>query len=184
MITKLKKLGFMAVLIVLTLSFIPMIVRADPWSAIDSGYAVTTNHHGEDIDITKPIDPPLRAKVGFKDENGVYEVRVDLRDPDGNVVDSDTVEWPADFDDGTSPKGADIEYAWTKDLEPNTGWVVGHYSVKAYFFSEDGKELANTEDLVAMKATTVMAVPEVPIGTITILITMLASLAIFARKRV
>jgi len=178
-----KKLGLIALLAVLTLIVIPTIVQADPWSAIDSGYAITTNYFGQEV--VPPLDPPLEAKVGVLTELfnslDVYEVRVDLRDPDDNVVDSATIAAAA-FLDGTSPQGAPIKYAWTGPLEPAT-WVVGDYSVKAYFFAEDGKELANTEDLTAMRATTVMVVPEVPIGTLTILLTMLASLAIFARKR-
>jgi len=176
-----KKLGLMALLAVLTLIVTPTIVKADPWSAIDSGYAITTNHFGEEI-VPPPV-PPLRVKVGVLkeifDSLGITEVRVDLRDPDGNVVDSDTV---SAFLDGTSPHGAPVKYAWTGPLEPAT-WVVGDYSVKAYFFAGAGKNLAHTEDLTAMRATTVMVVPEVPIGTLTILLTMLASLAIFARKR-
>lgn len=176
-----KKLGLLALLVVLTLIATPAIVQADPWSAVDSGYAVTTNYHG--VEVLPPPDPPLMAKVGVLTEKfeslGVYEVRVDLRDPDGNVVDSDTV---TSFSDGTSPKGAPIKYAWTDALAPAT-WMVGDYSVKAYFYAEDGKEIAHTEDLTAMRATTVMVVPEVPIGTLTTLLTMLAGLAIFARKR-
>ena len=183
---KLKRLGLVALLVVLTLIVTSTIVQADPWSAIVSGYAVTTNHHGEEVLI--PPVPPLRARVGVLAENlydpsseaGVYEVRVDLRDPDGNVVDSDTVSW-TQFSDATY-KGKPIKGAWTGDLVPGV-WVVGHYSVKAYFFDKYGKELAQMDDLTAMRATTVMVVPEVPIGTLTILLTMLASLAIFARKR-
>jgi len=179
----LRKLRFVLLAVVLALIAIPTIVQADPWSAIDSGYAITTNHFGEVI-IPPPI-PPLEAKVGILtelfDSLDVYEVRVDLRDPDDNVVDSATIAAAA-FSDGTSPKGAPIKYAWTGPLAP-ASWVVGDYSVKAYFFAEDGKELAQTEDLTAMRATTVMVVPEIPIGTVAILLTMLASLAIFTRKR-
>jgi len=186
----LKKLGLLALLVVLTLIIIPTIVQADPWSAIDSGYAITTNHFGEEI--VPPPDPPLQVKVGVLAENfydpivnptGVYEVRVDLRDPDDTVVATDTILL-ADFtfEVGGSPQGADIYYAWTDDLVPAT-WVIGDYSVKAYFFAGTEKELAHTIDLTAMRATTVMVVPEVPIGTLTILLTMLAGLAIFARKR-
>ena len=180
-----KKLGLVALLVVLTLIATPTIVQADPWSAIDnSGYAITTNHFGEEI-VPPPV-PPLRAKVGvlkeYFDNFDVYKVQVDLRDPDENVVDTDFV-YAADFDDDISPKGAPIKYAWTDPLAPAT-WVVGHYSVKAYFYAKDApKEIAHTIELTAMRATTVMTVPEVPIGTITILLTMLASLAIFARKR-
>lgn len=180
MITKLKKLGLVALLTVLTLSIIPMIVLADPWSALGSGYAVTTNHHGEDVMI--PPDPPLQARVGFLDGLGVDSVRVDLRDPSDTVVASVTV---TSFTFNDLPPGEDDYWdAWTAPgaLDP-ASWVVGHYSVKAYFFDDTGKELANVEDLTAMRATTVMTVPEVPIGTLTILIAMLAGLTIFARKR-
>lgn len=179
-----KKLRPIALLAVLMLVVIPTIVQADPWSAIDSGYAITTNYHGVELDITSP-PTNLKAKVGVLTEKfvslGISEVRVDLRDPDGNVVDTDTVTL---FSDGTSPKGAAIKWGETDPLAPTT-WVVGDYSVKAYFYADadDVVEIAHTEDLVAMRATTVMVIPEVAIGTLTILLTMLASLAIFARKK-
>jgi len=168
----------------LTLIVTPTIVQADPWSAIDSGYAVTTNYHGQEV---VPPVADLTARVGVLLDNwpGVYEVRVDLRDPSGDVVDSDTIlaaAFTTDAPWGTSPKGATVMWAETDPLAPAT-WVVGDYSVKAYFFDSTGKELAHVDDLTAMRATTVMVVPEVPIGTLTILLTMLASLAIFARKR-
>jgi len=174
-------------LMALTLFIIPVIVLADPWSAINSGYGVTTNHHGEEI--VPPGDPPLAAKVGLLTEKFLFEngttrlinVTVDLRDPYENVVDTQTV-YPEDFGPGTSPNGQDMNFTWTDPFEPDT-WTVGHYSVKAYFYLKGGQGLANAEDLDAMRATTVMSVPEAPIGTLTILLTMIAGLAIFARKR-
>ena len=180
-----KKLGLVALLVVLTLIATPTIVQADPWSAIDSGYAISTNHPGEEIDITQPFE--LKAKVGFLASIDVDKVIVELRDPDDNVV--DTAEVVAPWQTGWSKKGNEYKWNWTRPLDPaKTGniWVVGHYSVKAYFYAKAGqgwKNLANVEDRVSMRAFTVMTVPEVPIGTITILLTMLASLVIFARKK-
>lgn len=175
----------------MTLIVTPTIVHAGPWSAIDSGYAVESNYHGIEI-IIPPPPTDLRARVGCLTENfydpisgaGVYEVVVHLRDPDGDVVDSATVSW-TDMVPGTSPHGAPIMWQWTSVdhyFAPAT-WEVGDYSIKAYFYDEHGKELKNEDDLTAMRATTVMVVPEVPIGTLIIMLTMLAGLAILARKR-
>lgn len=185
-----KKIGLVAVLAVLTLIATTTIVQADPWSAVDSGYAVSTNYHGQEIDITSP-PTDLFAKVGIRTSVlakfglTLDYVYVELRDPNGDVVDDDIVgDQPGELNLSPpySPKGNEIWYGETDHLAPST-WVIGDYSVKAYFYAPGGKEIANTDDLVAMRATTVMVVPEVPIGTLSILLTMLASLAIFARKK-
>jgi len=183
-------------LIVLTLMVTPVVVFADvpydagPWSAIDSGYAVTTNHHGEDVPI--PPFPPLVAQVGLLAEHfpGLLYVRVDLRDEDDGVVDSAYV-YPEDFVADLSPQGEPIMYALTKItgddddvLAPDTWEAPMHYSVKAYFFLEGGN-IGPPEAvcLEAMRAVTVMTVPEVPLGTLTVLLTMLATLGFLARKK-
>jgi len=180
------KLRPMTLFGLLALMAMSTVVQADPWSAIDSGYAVSTNYHGEETPV--PPDPPLMARVGVLLENFALldYVEVHLRDPSDDVVDIVVVPASA-FVPGLSPKGADIMEAWSDPLEPEEGtWLIGHYSVKAYFYAVEGAaepELANCEDLEAMRATTVMTIPEVPIGTLTVLLAMIAGLAIFARKR-
>ena len=173
----------MVLALVLMVGVMPIVVHADPWSAIDSGFAVTTNHHGEDI-VPPPV-PPLQAKVGLLLEYfaDLDYVEVRLRDPDEDVVvtviiDDTDPRWQ----DGTSPHGKPIKYAWTDDLVPAV-WEIGHYSVKAYFVLIGEKDINTVEDLDAMRATTVMTVPEVPLGTLAVLLTMLASLGILARRK-
>jgi len=110
-----KKLGLVALLVVLTLIVTATIVQADPWSAVDSGYTVSTNYHGQEIDITSP-PTDLFAKVGIRtsvlDKFGLTldEVYVELRDPNGNVVDDYTVD---SFTLSSSPKGNPILYGET-----------------------------------------------------------------------
>lgn len=162
-------------------------VRADPWSAIDSGFAVTTNHHGEEI--IPPGDPPLAAKVGllnteFYFDNGtirLLRVEVELRNPDEVVVDTEVV-YAAEFLDDTSPQGNPIKYAWTADFEPSS-WTVGHYSVKAYFYLKGARDLANAQDLDAMRAVSVMSVPELPVGTLTAVVLLVATLGLYSMLR-
>ena len=176
------KLEYLVLLVVLTSMFPVLIVQADPWSAIDSGYAVTTNYHGQDV--IPPPDPPLRAKVGVLavNFNELLYVKVELRDPNGNVVLTVNIDKSATWIDDISPKGNPIKYAWTDPLIPDT-WAIGHYSVKAYFYAEGGRGLANEEDLYAMRATSIMTIPEIPLGTLTVIATMLISLALFSRAR-
>ena len=172
--SKLAILAFISLLVL-----IPAVVLADPWSAIDSGFAVTTNHHGEDI--IPPPDPPLRAKVGLlaAEYPRLIWVEVELRDPDGVVVDSQVVYPGPDFVPDTSPGGNPIMYAWTDPFAP-ASWTIGHYSVKAYFYLTGGRGLANAEDLDAMRATTVMTVPELPIGTLGAIAALFAGLGIYS----
>jgi hypothetical protein len=185
-----------ALLIVLTLMVTPVVVLADvpyddgPWSAIDSGYAVTTNHHGEDVPI--PPFPPLVAQVGLLAVHFPYleYVRVDLRDEDENVVDSAYL-YPGDFiANEFSPQGEPIMYALTKEtgtddevLAPDTWEAPMHYSVKAHFFMDEEYGKPNPLVAEAMRAVTVMTIPEVPLGTLTVLLTMLATLGFLARKK-
>lgn len=171
--SKLAILAFISLL-----GLIPAAVLADPWSAIDSGFAVTTNHHGEDI--IPPGDPPLRAKVGLlaSEFPRLIRVEVELRDPDEVVVDTQVV-LPGSFSPGTSPGGNPITVAWTDPFAP-ASWTIGHYSVKAYFYLTDARDLANAEDLDAMRAVTVMTVPELPTGTLGAVAALFAGLGIYS----
>ena len=179
---KLLALSAAVILVVLT-----VVVQAGPESAASSGWGVTTNYHGQEVLISVLITDPLEAQVlvGFPENwDALYEVTVVLRDPDDEPV--ATITRPKnelDWQPGTAPNGRVLRTAWIGPLIPDTGWTVGHYSVKAYFYADDGTTLANDEDLSAMRATTQVVIPEAPIGTLTIIITMLASLAIFARKK-
>jgi len=170
----LKKLGLVALLVVLTLIVMPAIVRADPWSALGgSGYAVTTEPFplegvipGEDVD----------AKAGTTDPNVEYVVFRWLA-PDGTVISRDP-EDVVDVEDEWDPTyGMNVLVA-RSTYAPE---IVGDWGVQVFFYGEGGH--LRGEAIIRIRATSFFVIPEVPIGALTVLLTMLAGLAIFARKR-
>jgi len=186
---KLKKLGLVALLVVLMLIVTPTIVKADPWSALEgSGYAVTVE--GFPLEEVYPGDV-IRAYAGttYPEEEVEYVVFLWLA-PDETVI-SD----PHDSHDlsgfGPDPIGMYTDFdVRVASCEITVGtdipFIVGDWGVQAEFWGPDGKlkGTGSSTGIVKIRATSFYAVPEVPmIGTLTILLTMLASLAIFARKR-
>ena len=172
-----KKLGLVALLVVLTLITTPTIVQADPWSALSSGYAVTTVPFPQEN--VMPGDS-VTAKAGTTDPEVNY-VWFNWLAPDGTVWKDGPVfvdHWYPDLNYGT----VYVYFSTYASIPP----IVGDWGVQVEFYDEGGN-LKGTADLpvgiIKIRATSFHAVPEVPIGTLTILLTMLASLAIFARKR-
>ena len=174
-----KKSKVLVVLLVPVLMFTLCVgvvqAGAPRWDSIQSDYAVTTNRFGEDILVH--VDEVV-AMAGTTDP----------------LVTSVTFRF--------FPPGEEEEPAWTEPVsDPNYVWdswksipfrrydssaytfdMVGDWGIQV-FFNGTGGHLRHTTDIIRIRATTAMVVPEVPIGTLTILLTMLASLAIFARKR-
>jgi len=169
----LKKLGLVALLVVLTLIVTPAIVRADPWSALGgSGYAVTTEPFPlEDVEVG--VDEVV-AKAGTTDSNVEYVVFRWLA-PDETVISrpEDIVSVASE----TDPTYGDILVA-RSTFVPN---MLGDWGVQVFFYGEGGH--LRGEAIIRIRATSFFVIPEVPIGTLTILLTMLAGIAIFARKR-
>jgi len=172
----LKKLGLVALLVVLTLIIIPTIVKADPWSALGgSGYAVTTEPFPLE-EVVVDVDE-VHAKAGTTDPNVDYVVFRWLA-PDGTVISRDP-EDIVDVAPETDPTYGPISVARSSYI-PN---MVGDWGVQVFFYDEEGEPHIRGEAIVRIRATSFFVIPEVQMGTITILLTMLASLAIFARKR-
>ena len=170
-----KKFWLVALLVVFTLIVTPTIVQADPWSALGgSGYAVTTEPFPLE-DVLVNVDE-VTAKAGTTDDNVQYVVFRWLA-PDGTVPHTDTVEYP-DFDWEYDPTyEMDVKIARSTFIPT----MVDDWGVQVFFYGEGGH--LRGEAIIRIRATSFLVVPEVPIGTLTILLTMLASLAIFARKR-
>jgi len=179
---KLKKLGLVALLVVLTLIVTPAIVRADPWSALGgSGYAVTVE--GFPLEEVLPGDE-ITAYAGTIDSE-VDHVVFNWLAPDGTVIPiSEVCSGPA-----ADPKGMysfDIYYATcTVEVGVDIPAINGDWGVQAEFWGPGGKlkGTGGSEGIIKIRATSFFVIPEVQMGTITILLTMLASLAVFARKR-
>lgn len=156
------------------------------WSAIDSGYAATTDWHGTDV----PVGENVTATAGTLDLN-VTHVRFIWRDPDDNIVKDENVtvstlitpDYPPNvpqevIDWAEDPDNAGIEYKYAQSwYEPD---VVGDWGIQAFFYNITTERGNST---TRIRATSFNAVPETPYGTIVIFTVMLGTLVIYALKR-
>lgn len=178
------KIGFL-VLVVFLLSVVN--VRAQ-WNALSSGYAITTNWHGEEV----PIGENVTAWAGTKNPE-VEEVKFQWKDPDENVVWDPEVTITGPYTTPNVPDGVPQEIKnWAKD-NPNidiwyanntqTPNIIGHWTVKAFFIGEDGKTKCGVDDTIMIRATSFEVIPELPVvGTAGAMVTMLLSLVLFYKK--
>lgn len=157
------------------------------WPAIkESGYAVTTNFHGLDILIGSNVT----ATAGTTDL-GVTKVEFRWHDPSDNVVFDKNVSVsgpiitpnvppspiPDEITDwATSNPGVEYLYAQSWFI-PNT---VGDWGVQAIFYNATH---ARSNHTIRIRATSFMAIPEVPFGTIAILLSMFGALSVFVIKK-
>jgi hypothetical protein len=167
------------------------------WSAISSGYGVTTDWHGQDA----PIGVSVTATAGTTDMS-VDKVEFRWLDPEGNVeiainvTVSDayiTPATPADPPDNWdlpdeikewATDNPDIPVKYAQNFQ--TLDEVGDWAVQAHFIDTDHNPKSlrgRNTDIIAIRATSFNVVPEVPYGTIAILLSMFGALGLFAIRR-
>jgi len=157
------------------------------WSAIKSGYAITTDWHGQDV----PVGAPVTAWAGTTNEN-VYQIRFLWLDPEENIRYDTNVTDIVNYITPDYPPGAPDEIIEWAEENPNieiwyanntqTPDSVGEWTVKAWFYSPEGHLMNST--VIKIRATSFNTVPYTPIGTIIIAVTMIAALTAFiTRKR-
>lgn len=160
------------------------------WDAISSGYALTTDWHGQD----GPIGQSVTATAGTTD-NVVKAVEFRWLDPSGNVVWNpdipvfgpyttpdvpDNVTLPQEVIDWANDNpGVSVWYAQNTQI-PN---VLGDWAVQAIFHNPGKVMRGKNCDMVCMRAPSLHVIPEVPFGTIAILLSMFGALGVFAIKR-
>lgn len=162
------------------------------WSAISSGYGITTDWHGQDV----PIGASVTATAGTTDMN-IDEVEFRWLDPDGHAEINVTVpvSGPLTTPDELPPNPPQEIIDWAEDnpgidyyyaQDTQTPDDVGDWAVQAHFIDtdENPKSLrGRNTDIIAIRATSFSAVPEVPFGTIVVLLSMFAALGLFAIRR-
>ena len=157
------------------------------WSAIKSGYAITTNWHGQDV----PVGAPVTAWAGTTNEN-VYQIRFLWLDPNGtlrydinvtDIVNYTTPDYPPEAPEEIikwAEKNPNIKIWYANNTQ--TPDSVGEWTVKAWFYSPEGHLMNST--VTRIRATSFNTVPYTPIGTIITTVTMIAALTTFiTRKR-
>lgn len=147
-----------------------------PWQTLGTGYAITTDHHGVDVLPGTPVtatagtlDPDV-VNVTFRWHMPNETVRWEVTKP---VAPNGT--W-GEWNDGTP---ALILYANDSQILD----VIGDWGVQAFFRDEKGTDRAGLTDVIKIRAESFNVIPEVPLGTIAVTLSMLAALGIFALKR-
>ena len=172
----------LAVAMLVCILLISISVVNAPWSTLGTGYAITSNYHGVDISPGTPVT----ITAGTLDSNVVKITFRWHEPPDGNGP----VRWEVTvpiFTNGTTGQwnnGTTSEIRYAQATQ--TPDVLGDWGVQAFFRDSTGKDRAGLEDVIKIKATSFNAVPEVPFGTLAILVAMFGAIAIFAvrKKRV
>lgn len=157
------------------------------WSALDSGYGVTTNYHGVDVDIGQSVT----ATAGTTD-NRVRNIEFRWLDPGGNPSWDVTVPVFGPFTTPNVPPNVPQEIInWANGHPGVVVWyaqntqtpnVVGDWGMQA-IYHDSGRIRGRNSDTIAIRATSFNVVPEVPMGTMVILSSMLGALGVFALKR-
>lgn len=169
------KIIFVGVLLVSLLILLPE-VNAYDWSrtSIKSGYAVTTDWHGVEV----PIGEPVTARAGTTDPS---IVKVWFR----WLLPNDTEAWPPiEVTEYTLDtwEGKTVRVFLNTQIPDE----LGDWGVQGVFYDEGGHgqgPIPETEEKVAIRAKSFFAVPEVPFGTIAVLIAMFGALGILAIKK-
>ena len=178
-----------AILFATVLVFANTNIAQAQWPAISSGYAVTTNWHGQEV----PLGESVTAWAGTThsevenveflwiapdEETVVWDPWIEVFGPyttpavpDG--VPQEIIDWAEDH------LGVDIWYA----QNTQTPDVLGDWGVQALFHAGSGKIKGQDSTIVAIRASSINAVPEVPFGTIAISLSMFVILGVFAIKR-
>jgi hypothetical protein len=188
-----KRLSIAVILLVSVFLFATVNIVQAQWPAIkESGYAVTTNWHGLDV----PIGQSVVATAGTTDL-GVTKVEFKWHyyDPSDNVIFDEFVDISASnhrttpdvppspippeiTDWATDPSNAAIEYLFAQNTQtPN---AIGEWGIQAIFYNATHVRSNNT---IRIRATSFNSVPEVPLGTIAILVSMFGALGIYAIKK-
>lgn len=185
-----KAKSILGLVILFVLAYLIFSVQAQ-WPALNSGFAVTTDYHGAD---PIPQGTAVTAKAGFIPEKF---------DPPPNIEyiqfiwhnETDGVEFDVDVYPSDSPTGDWLTEDWTD--KSGTTWTVyylnntqypvtlGEWGVQAVFRGEGGS-VQGLDEMVpafAIRATSFETIPEVPLGTITAVLAMLAAGTLFVVKK-
>lgn len=146
------------------------------WSTLGTGYAITSNYHEKDV----PLLATVTVTAGTLDPL-VTQVTFRWHRSDDTLVREMTVPVFTNGTNGQWNNGATALVRYTIDsFRPD---VPGDWGVQAFFRDSAGKNRADINNVIKIKATSFNVVPEVQFGTAAILLSMFGALGVFAIKR-
>jgi hypothetical protein len=147
-----------------------------PWATLGTGYAITSDFHGVDV----PIGTEVTVTAGTLDTR-VTQVTFRWHRPDESVAREVTVPVFTNGDTGQWNNGTSALVRYAVDsYSPD---VLGDWGVQAFFQGSGGSTKAGIEDVIKIRATSFNVIPEVPVGTIAILLSMFGAFGVFAVKK-
>ncbi len=172
------------------------------WAAFEStGFGTTSNYHGIDV----PVGEAVTSTAGWcpayinpnSQEYGVQFLTVTFvwHDPANNTVWTDRVALQGPFTTGIDPIPSNVPKeildwynanpgaVWYYAQDTHTPTGLGDWGVQAIFQNHILKHNGQTELLHVTRGTSMNVIPEVPFGTIAILVGWLGVLGIFALRR-
>jgi hypothetical protein len=184
----LKKIYLFALLVLWLAVLAYTDVAKAQWSAINSGYAVTTNWHGIDV----PIGQRVVATAGTTDSAVTHVVFI-WRNSSENIVWVDNVtvselstpNVPSNVSDevvkwANENQGICYRYAQSAKI-PN---MVGEWGVQAIFYNATKPQGNPRENFVVKKATSINVIPDAPVvGTAGLVSAMAFGLGLFKLKQ-
>ena len=179
---------FLSASILLSLSF--NLAHAQ-WSAINSGYGLTTNWHGKEV----PFGESVTAWAGTRDPD-VTAIFFRWKRPDNSTyaeynntsllkcnnpseIPSDAPEEIRDWAEN-NPDKFPIWIATNTQIPDS----LGDWCVKAFFIGPDGKTKEQVDNTIMIRATSFNVISDFPVvGTAGALIAMLLGLNLFIRRK-
>lgn len=162
------------ILLLALLSFLLMVCVSQAGAefppALNSGYGVTTDWHGEYV----PAGSLVNA-TAYTTDLDVTQVEFIWKDPNETVV----------YDVNVTVK-EDGWYKGNRVLWANNTQTIsaplGDWGVQALFYNEWGHIRGQDSQIVAIRATSFEAVPEVPFGTIAAILAFFGALALYVTR--
>jgi len=197
------KMRFIVLLLVSFLVFTSISMVQAQWDALSSGYAVTTDKHGQivivglesvtawagttddTIQIVEfvwhlPADPPYYEAVQWDENETIFGSYVTPDYPPD--APQEIKDWAALRDGSGEPGHYPIVTVYYAKNGPKVPDVIGDWGVQALFHNHHTTPGHDTTK-VMVRATSFEVVPEVPFGTIAILLSWLGILGVFALRK-
>jgi hypothetical protein len=186
---KLKSILTVPILFTLLIFCTVLNVAHAGWSAISSGYAVTTNWHGEEA----PIGESVTAWAGTTNSE-VYQIEFLWKNETEHIVFKENVTNLVSYITPDYPPGAPEEIIkWAEDNHGYEIWyanntqipnAMGNWTVQTFFYASGGNLKGHDSDIIKIRATSLQTIPSIPVlGTAGALLTMLLSLTILLKRR-
>lgn len=145
---------------------------ADQSGSLQSGYYVTNNYHGIDTQLNAPVQV-----TAYTTDFTVSQVTFIWRNAAGKEKWTDVVTVYTD----TTFNGYNVRKFVAPTHAPDS---IGDWGVQAVFQGPDGREVANLEDVLAIRATSFNVIPEIPlIGTAGATLAMFAGLTYKLKRK-